>query len=97
MKVLKKGSRTNSSIKVTCTGAGNADKGCGAKLLVEPEDVYITKSSDYGGGTDVYKTVMCIECGAETDIKGSIEARGTKPPDATRDRIRKAWRERSHE
>jgi hypothetical protein len=46
---------------------------------------------------DVHKTVMCIECGTETDIKGSIEARGAKPSTATRDRIRKQWRERSHE
>jgi hypothetical protein len=52
-----------------CTGAGNGDGGCGAKLLVGREDIYLTHHYDYGGGHDIFYTFRCPECGAETDLE----------------------------
>lgn len=66
MKVLEKGKGWG--IEVICTGKGNGGGGCGAKLLVERGDIYLTHSYDYGGGHDVYYTCRCPECGVETDI-----------------------------
>jgi hypothetical protein len=40
MKVLEKG--PGWSMEVVCTGRGNGGCGCGAKLLVERGDVYLT-------------------------------------------------------
>ena len=40
MKVLEKG--PGWSMEVRCTGAGNGGCGCGARLLVERGDIYLT-------------------------------------------------------
>ena len=66
MKVLKPG--TGWHIEVVCTGKGNGDGGCGAKLLVEKDDIYKTRSVDRDGFSDNYFTICCIQCGIETDI-----------------------------
>lgn len=66
MKVLEKG--PGWSMEVRCTGAGNGGCGCGARLLVERGDIYLTHSYDYGGGHDIYYTIRCPECNVETDI-----------------------------
>jgi hypothetical protein len=69
MKVLEKGRPQKGWAKeFTCTGAGNGNGGCGAKLLVEQDDVYNTHRYDYGGGHDVFNTFRCPECGVQTDI-----------------------------
>jgi len=67
MKVLEKG--PGWSMEVVCTGKGNGGCGCGAKLLVERGDVYLTHSYDYGGGHDIYYTISCPECNVETDLE----------------------------
>ncbi|MBE6146037.1 MAG: hypothetical protein E7171_05385 [Firmicutes bacterium] len=67
MKVLEKG--PGWSMEVKCTGSGNGGGGCGAKLLIERGDVYLTHSYDYGGGHDVYYTIRCPECDVQTDIE----------------------------
>ncbi len=69
MRVLEKG--PGWSMEVKCTGSGNGGCGCGARLLVERGDVYLTHSYDYGGGHDIYYTIMCPECGIETDLESS--------------------------
>jgi hypothetical protein len=70
MRVLKKGTGQKGwSKKVTCTGAGNGDGGCGAELLVEQPDLYETYNCDYTGDCDHFVTFTCAECGVETDIK----------------------------
>lgn len=69
MKVLEKG--PGWSMEVRCTGAGNGGCGCGARLLVERGDIYLTHSYDYGGGHDIYYTIRCPECNVETDIDES--------------------------
>lgn len=66
MKVIEKGKGW--SMEQICTGNGNGGGGCGAKLLIERGDIYLTHSYDYGGGHDVFYTFMCPECGAKTDI-----------------------------
>lgn len=69
MRVLEKG--PGWSMEVRCTGAGNGGCGCGAKLLVERGDIYLTHSYDYGGGHDIYYTIRCPECSVETDLDSS--------------------------
>jgi hypothetical protein len=62
MKVLKKGRPQKGwAIEKECTGKGNGDGGCKAKLLVEEGDVYVTASSHYDGSTDYYFTFRCPE------------------------------------
>ena len=79
MKVLRSGKPSSAwSKKVICTGAGNGKAGCKAKFEISEEDVYITESHDYGGGCDSYYTVLCPECGCETDITG-VSNRGRIP------------------
>lgn len=69
MKVLEKG--PGWSMEVICSGKGNGGCGCGARLLVERGDIYLTHSYDYGGGHDIYYTIRCPECNVETDIDES--------------------------
>lgn len=70
MKVIKKGRPQKGWAKeFTCTGAGNNGGGCGAKLLVEHGDLYVTGSHHYDGSSDYYTTFTCPECGVMTDIE----------------------------
>ena len=59
------------SHEFTCTGSGNGGGGCGAVLLVEQEDLYMTYSH-CRDETDSYTTFTCSACGVETDIKSGI-------------------------
>jgi hypothetical protein len=68
VKVIEKGTGQEGwSTKATCTGRGNGDGGCGAKLLVEEADVFRTESHAMGE-TDVYYTFECCECHVRTDL-----------------------------
>lgn len=72
MKVIKKGRfQKGWSKKYSCTGRGNGDGGCGAKLLVEADDLFQTSSSHYDGSNEYYVTFKCPECGVLTDIPDS--------------------------
>lgn len=69
MKVLKKGREQKGwSSEQTCTGHGNGNGGCGAKLLVEIGDVFETTSCAMGE-VDCYVTFRC-PCGVLTDLMG---------------------------
>ncbi len=68
MKVLQEGNPNGWEIEQVCTGKGNGDGGCNARLLVSENDIYITASSDYTGETDYFYTFKCPCCGVETDI-----------------------------
>lgn len=70
MKVLKEGPKKCWGLELQCTGYGNNDQSgaCGATLLVEPNDIFSTESSDIGGGHEVYYTFECPICHAWTDI-----------------------------
>lgn len=71
MKVIKPGREQKGwALECVCTGKGNGDGGCEAKLLVEEDDMYITSSSAYGE-VDYYNTFKCCCCGVETDIPDS--------------------------
>ena len=68
MKILKPGRpQTGYAIEQTCTGAGNGNGGCGAMLLVEAADLYLTQSH-CRDETDSYVTFKCAACGVLTDI-----------------------------
>ena len=67
-----------------CTGKGNGDGGCGAKLLVEEADVFQTHSSHYDGSTDHYRTFRCSLCGCKTDLPETVVLPFT-PPDRERE------------
>jgi hypothetical protein len=69
MKVLEKGREQKGwSVEITCTGRGNGDGGCGAKLLVEQGDLFRTESH-CRDETDVFTTFECPECKVWTDLK----------------------------
>lgn len=67
MKVLEKGRPQKSWAKeFVCTG--NRGDGCGAKLLVEQDDVYNVYYHHHNDDYNVYNTFRCPECGVQTDI-----------------------------
>jgi len=64
MKVIEKGrTQTGWAKHYFCTGNGNRNGGCNAKLLVEFGDLFKTYKND-----DTYITFKCCECGVLTDI-----------------------------
>lgn len=68
MKIIEKGRPQKGWAKeYTCTGRGNGNGGCGAKLLVEIGDVFQTQSQ-CRDETDYYTTFRCPECKVLTDI-----------------------------
>lgn len=70
MKVIKKVKKQAGwSKEYSCTGKGNDDEGCGARLLVSEEDIFITKSNCLHE-TDYYYTFKRPECAALTNVRG---------------------------
>lgn len=68
MKIIKPGRpQAGWSTEATCTGAGNGNGGCGAILLVEAADLFITQSHALHE-TDSYVTFKCTACGVLTDL-----------------------------
>lgn len=68
MKILEPGrAQRGWSVETTCTGAGNGNGGCGAKLLVEEADLYRTQSQARDE-TTYYTTFKCAACGVESDL-----------------------------
>ena len=69
MKTLLPGRKqTGWSTETTCTGHGNGGGGCGAKLLDEQDDLYITRSYARDE-VETFATFTCHECGVQTDLK----------------------------
>lgn len=83
MRIIKKGRPQVGWAKETvCTGKGNGDGGCGAKLLIEEGDLFKTYHHCYGDSTpDVFITFRCPECGVETDIEDVSGVVTSKLPD----------------
>lgn len=67
MRILTPGRAADWSAKLTCTGEGNVGSGCGALLLVEVRDVYMTEANRRDE-TDYFATFRCMSCLVETDI-----------------------------
>lgn len=68
MQVLEKGRPQKGwSKEIVCTGAGNGNGGCGARLLVEQDDLFKTTSSCRDEVT-TYITIRCSECSVMTDL-----------------------------
>ena len=73
MKVIKRGKKQKGwAMEFECTGEGNGDGGCGATLLVEESDLYLTYRGYYDGSSDTYTTFTCSCCGVETDVEVPI-------------------------
>lgn len=69
MKVLKPGRPQKEWAKeYKCTGAGNKDGGCGAKLLVEKSDLFYTYASYMGRDEAWFVTFECPQCKVLTDV-----------------------------
>ena len=66
MKILQPGAGW--SLEIVCTGRGNGDVGCGAHLLVEEADVFLTARDCMGRDYTEYATICCAACGEWTDI-----------------------------
>jgi len=72
VKVVEKGRpQTGWAKEYKCTGKGNKGGGCGATLLVEQGDLFMTAHHCYDGSSDYYVTFKCCECGVLTDIPES--------------------------
>lgn len=68
MKILEPGREQKGwSTEATCTGNGNGGGGCGARLLVEENDLYCTYSQ-CRDETNSYVTFKCPSCDVETDL-----------------------------
>lgn len=69
MKVLEKGTTDGQAFRYRCSGSGsgNGDGGCGATLLVEPGDVFVTLSHARNESTN-YRTIRCTDCGVWSDL-----------------------------
>lgn len=86
MKVLKKGRPQKGWAKrYVCSGNGNKGEGCGAKLLVEQDDVFETESHHYDGSDCYYRTFRCPECFVWTDIPTGDVVHTPRKWDAARD------------
>lgn len=89
MKVIKKGRPQKGWAKeFECTGEGNKGGGCGALLLVEEEDIFI---SGYVGGNfretgDPAYSFACPECNVITDIESGYYG---QIPDTIKEKLRK--------
>lgn len=69
VKTIKKGRKQKGwAKKHKCTGDGNDEAGCGAKLLIEQDDLFETSQSCMGKEIDYFVTFKCQECGQLTDI-----------------------------
>lgn len=86
MKVLKKGRSQKSpwAKELRCTGEGNQHLGCGALLLVEFTDLFVTGKTYMDGSHQGYITFRCPDCGAWTDVQnyhGPTVTKGKPIPD----------------
>jgi hypothetical protein len=69
VKVIKRGRKQKGWVaERTCTGSGNGDGGCKARLLVEEADLFRTGKHYYDGSSDYYVTFKCSACGVLTDL-----------------------------
>lgn len=68
MKILEIGKSDFWETEQICTGRGNGNGGCGAKLLVAETDIYITKSLSIEDNIFTDYTFKCPCCSKETDI-----------------------------
>jgi hypothetical protein len=69
MKVLKPGVTVDWSAELACTGNGNGGGGCGAVLLVEEADLFLTSAETFHFTSPRYVTFRCVICGTESDVE----------------------------
>ena len=73
MRIVKPGREQKGwSIETACTGNGNGGGGCGALLLVEEADLFLTFRNTFRNARDettTYVTFRCVSCNVPTDIQ----------------------------
>ena len=71
MKIIKEGKRKTWGLELLCTGKGNSEEAgcCGATLLVEADDVFLTSALN---DKEQYYTFECFFCECWTDIPKNI-------------------------
>jgi len=82
MKVIKKGKTPEERAwkrEFDCTGYGNGNRGCGAVLEVQEDDIFTTYRSSMGRWECNFLTFRCPECGANTDIDNDDGAKEMPP------------------
>lgn len=88
MKILKPGrDQKGWAGEADCTGGGNGGGGCGARLLVEESDVFLTQRHARDESED-FATFKCEACGVWTDLETG------KVPSRVWDKIRSEARRR---
>ena len=70
MKILKEPDENKEipTMKVSCTGIGFEDKGCGRLIEADFYDVQSGVHEDYAGGHDTYYYIICPKCGVRTEV-----------------------------
>ncbi len=73
MKILEAGNPQGTwTENITCTARGNGGNGCGAKLELEPSDVFWTKTYSMGRECGTYFTIECACCKAWNDLTDEV-------------------------
>ena len=68
MKILERGKADCWETEQICTGRGNGDGGCGAKLLVSEKDIRVTKHTCIDDSVSTYYKFKCPCCNKKTNI-----------------------------
>lgn len=58
------------SVVTPPTGKPASCRECGAGLSYMPSDVRNGESTDYGGGREFYKYILCPCCGHQITVRG---------------------------
>ncbi len=68
MKILEYGNKASWETKQKCDANGWEGLGCGAKLLIDAEDIFISERIFIDGSSENYFTFTCPVCGQNSDI-----------------------------
>lgn len=87
MKIITPGRAQNGwSTTALCSGGGNGGGGCGARLLVEQGDLFLTYRHARDE-TDTFVTFKCAACGVLTDLTDR-----QRPPSHVVQELKPQWR-----
>ena len=68
MRIFKQENPNVWKIEAICTGHGNDDKGCGAKLVINENDIFVTAHFGSVCETEFFFSFRCPKCGKLTDV-----------------------------
>lgn len=70
MEGIEKSNPNSWKIKCKCTGKGNGNRGCGERILVTKDDIFVTSRGYYKCSREYYYTFKCPKCDRNTNIPG---------------------------